>query len=143
METITVILAEDNAHMRRYLERFLGDAPEIVLLTSVTRGDEALKQAQEHCPDVLILDAEMPGMDGPDVAFALSECQSPVKILLISAHNNPAYIQGLLRQRSWSYVDKYEAHLVLASAVRRIAQGEHGHFRASAQESLLFAKEDR
>jgi DNA-binding NarL/FixJ family response regulator len=132
METITVILAEDNPRMRMYMQTFLKTAPEINLLASVARGDDALKLAQEHCPDVLILDAEMPGMDGPDVAFALSECHSPVKIVLISAHNDPAYIQGFLSQGTWSYVDKNEAHLVLASAVRRIAQGEHGHFRAAA-----------
>jgi two-component system response regulator DesR len=126
--TIRVILADDNPLIRQMMSGILKSAADIELLAAVENGEQAVEMALEQCPDVLVLDVELPGKTGDVVAHQLHHCGSPVKTLLMSAHADRTFIQELLRSYARGYLVKDEAVKCLAPAVRRVAQGETGWF---------------
>jgi DNA-binding NarL/FixJ family response regulator len=126
--TIRVILVDDNPGIRRRLVGFLKTDPEIELIAESGDGREAFALACQLSPDVLVLDLELPGMNGDEIAHQLEECGSSVKILLMSAHMDRFYIQELLKAGAAAYLVKDEAWRCLAAAIRRVADGETGWF---------------
>ena len=77
-------------------------------------------------PDVLLLDMEMPGVTGVEVARRLQAARSPVRILALSSHDDDQYIFGLLEAGAAGYLLKEEATESIVAAVRGVARGEVG-----------------
>ena len=76
--------------------------------------------------DVVLLDMEMPGMNGKEVAVQLKQAGSSVKILVLSAHDDRQYIQELLANGASGYLTKEEVPEAIIEAVRGVARGEQG-----------------
>ena len=81
---------------------------------------------QDLSPDVLLLDMEMPGKGGMEVAEELQREGSFVHILALSAHNDRQYIQSVLGSGASGYLVKDEAPDEIIEAVRGVARGEQG-----------------
>ena len=79
------------------MRNLLAKAPEIELVGEATNGTEALQMVQDFNPDVLLLDLEMPGISGIEVAQNLHSKGSAVYILAYSADNDRKYIEGVLK----------------------------------------------
>jgi DNA-binding NarL/FixJ family response regulator len=126
--TIRVLLVEDNPNLRKRIAGLIGVCPEIELIAEVGDGQEALRLACELFPDVLVSDLELPGLCGDEIAERLTARGSPVRTLLMSAHTDRFYIQGLLACTTASYLVKDDAHLFLVETIRRVARGEVGWF---------------
>jgi DNA-binding NarL/FixJ family response regulator len=108
--------------MRNLLEKATG----IQVVGEANNGDEALRLVQDLSPDVLLLDMEMPGKDGVEVAQALKGVNSYVHILALSAHNDRQYIESVLGSGASGYLVKDEAPEAIIEAVRGVARGEQG-----------------
>ena len=124
--TIRVLLADDHPVARTGIRNVLEDAIDIEVVGEASDGPEALKFCQELTPDVLILDMEMPGLQGVEVATLLKEANSTVRILALSAHQDKEYIAGLLASGAAGYLMKGESHQTIVEAVRGVARGEQG-----------------
>jgi len=70
-------------------------------------------------PDVLLLDVEMPIMNGLQVASKLKQMQLPVRILALSAYNDQQYIVGMLANGARGYLTKEEVPFKLSAAIRK------------------------
>jgi DNA-binding NarL/FixJ family response regulator len=92
MRTIRVVLADDHAVMRIGIRNLLSRSPDIEVVGEGSNGLEAIELVNKFKPDVLVLDMEMPIMDGVEAARRLRESQSPVKILALSSYNDKYYI---------------------------------------------------
>jgi DNA-binding NarL/FixJ family response regulator len=77
-------------------------------------------------PDVLLLDMEMPGMNGIEVAQALKAQKSATRILVLSAHEDKQFILGMLSTGAAGYLTKEEVPEAVVKAVRGVARGERG-----------------
>ncbi len=77
-------------------------------------------------PDVLLLDMEMPGMSGVDVAKQLKSLRSEVRVLALSAYDDGQYVRNLLANGAAGYITKEEAPEMIIEAVRGVARGEEG-----------------
>jgi DNA-binding NarL/FixJ family response regulator len=86
-------------------------------------------------PDVLLLDMEMPGLSGVEVARELLARGSPVAVLALSAYDDEHYIRELLANGAAGYLTKDEAPEAILEAVHGVARGEGGWFsrRAAAR----------
>lgn len=126
-EAVTrVVLADDHDVVRQGLKRLLDRAPEIVVVGEASDGIEALNSVEELQPDVLLLDIEMPRMDGIEVARRLQEANTRVRILILSAYDDREYIRALLDIGVSGYLVKGEAPGKIVEAVRGVAQGQKG-----------------
>src|SRR5690606_9609979 len=82
-----------------------------------------------------VLDMELPGCSGLEIAQRLAKQGSPIRILALSAHDDERYIQGILAHGAAGYLTKEGPNEQLVQAVRGVARGETGWFsrRALAQ----------
>lgn len=126
MNPIRVILADDHPLIRAGIRGELEKTDDIQVVGEANSGSEALTLVNRLKPDVLLLDVEMPGMSGIEVARHLQANQSPVQVLALSAHDDEQYVFGLLESGAAGYLVKDEVPETIAEAVRGVAQGEEG-----------------
>ena len=126
MDKIRVILADDHPITRAGIRRFLEKAFDIEIICETDNGDTTLQMALEQKPDVLLLDMEMPGLTGVDVAKALKAQGSQVRILALSSYAERQYIFGVLSTGALGYLTKEEIPQTIVEAVRGVARGEKG-----------------
>jgi DNA-binding NarL/FixJ family response regulator len=124
MNRIRVVLADDHPVMRMGIRNLLSRSADIHVIAEAGNGVEAIHLVDELAPDVLLLDMEMPVMDGVEVARRLKAKESPVKILVLSAYNDRQYILSVLEQGASGYLTKDEAPDTIVEAVRTVAKGE-------------------
>ena len=126
MSLTRVLLADDHPVVRSGIRNLLEQEPDIVVIGEASHGAEALRMVQDLKPDVLLLDVEMPGLNGVEVARRLRAEGSPVRILGLSAYDDRQYILNLLASGAAGYLSKEEAPRVIVEAVRGVCRGEKG-----------------
>lgn len=123
---IKLVVAEDNATIRRGIRSLLNKSQEIEVVGEATNGVEALQLVGEIEPDILLLDVEMPGLNGIQVARMLKESGHTTRILVLSAYDDQEYIRGMFLNGASGYLLKDEAPERIVDAVKGVAQGENG-----------------
>jgi DNA-binding NarL/FixJ family response regulator len=131
-----VVLADGHDVVRQGLKRLLDRVPEIEVVGEARNGLEALKSVKELQPDVLLLDIEMPLMDGIEVARQLQEANIQVRILILSAYDDREYIRALLDIGVSGYLVKGEAAGKIIEAIRGVAQGQKGWVSPQVRKKL-------
>jgi DNA-binding NarL/FixJ family response regulator len=123
-----VILADDHATVRAGVRTILNHADDIEVVGEASNGVEAIQLVHQLEPDVLLLDMEMPLLNGIEVARQLNAENSPVRILALSAFDDRNYIQGVMENGAAGYLTKEEVPEFIVKAVRSVARGEKGWF---------------
>lgn len=126
MTMIRVVLVDDHPVVRSGIRHLLEKTSDIVVVGETGEGSEAMRLIGELAPDIVLLDMEMPGQTGVEIARRLQAAGSPVRILAISAYDDEHYIVGLLASGAAGYLTKDEAMEKINEAVRGIARGEEG-----------------
>jgi len=126
MNIISVVIADDHPVARKGACNLLSKAEDIEVVGEASDGLEVLHLVETLTPDVLLLDMEMPGLTGTEVARHLQAANSPVRILALSAHDEKEYIQGLLTCGAAGYLTKDEIPQNIVEAVRGVAYGQQG-----------------
>ncbi|NLG71098.1 MAG: response regulator transcription factor [Chloroflexi bacterium] len=126
MSMIRVLLVDDHPVVRLGIRHLLEGQPDIVVVGEAGDGFEAMDMVKKLSPDVLLLDMEMPGMNGYDVVNQLKAEGISIPILVLSAYDDRQYIQELLRSGASGYLVKEELPETLIEAVRGVARGERG-----------------
>lgn len=124
MAGIRVLLAEDHHVVRAAVASFLARERDIEVVgevAEVSRLPEAVAALQ---PDVLVLDAHMPGQPVIETAQTLRSRYPQVRILVLSAYKRREYVVGLMGAGALGYVLKDDPPEALVQAVRAVAQGE-------------------
>ncbi|MDX9992792.1 MAG: response regulator transcription factor [Anaerolineales bacterium] len=124
--TVKILLVDDHPNVRRGLRKILDQSSQIEVIGEAGDGKTALSLAEEMQPDLLLLDVEMPGMKGYEVARHLSQGGSETRILAISAYDEKNYILGMFASGAAGYLTKDEAPQQLLLAVEEIAAGRRG-----------------
>jgi two-component system response regulator DesR len=119
-----VLLADDQHLVRGALAALLSLSDDIEVVAEVGRGDEVVAAALRCKPDVVLLDVEMPGLDGLAAASALHEQAPEVKVLILTTFGRPGYLRRAMEAGALGFVVKDAPADQLADAVRRVARGE-------------------
>jgi len=120
---IKVLLADDHPALRAGIKGMLEKAG-IEVIGEAADGDEALRLAKRLGPDVLVLDAVMPGLRAPQVIHRLRETRPDLRVLVLTAYDENELVFGLLEAGAVGYVLKEEALETIEAAVRAVARGE-------------------
>ncbi len=137
---IRVLLADDHAYLRAGIRAHLATTTDLVVVGEAADGAAALRLAQELASDVLVLDVELPGLSGVEVARRLRAAHSPVRMLAFSAHADEGYVRGLLQSGAAGYLLKDDAAISLPDAIRGVARGEQGWSSRRVVEQLAQRK---
>jgi DNA-binding NarL/FixJ family response regulator len=119
-----VLLADDHPALRVGLRVLLDRAPDIEVVGETGDGLETLAQIEALCPDVVVLDCELPGMPGAEVAEQVRRRGLQTRVLALSAYSDERYVHGMLGAGAAGYVLKEEAPEIIAEAVRAAVRGE-------------------
>jgi two-component system response regulator DesR len=121
---ITVLLAEDQGMMRGALALLLGMEEDIEVVAQVSSGDEVVPAALAARPDVALLDIEMPGRSGLDVAAELRDRLPSCRVLILTTFGRPGYLRRAMEAGTRGFLVKDGPVEELAGAIRRVLRGE-------------------
>ncbi|HEX6606783.1 MAG TPA: response regulator transcription factor [Chloroflexia bacterium] len=118
---IRVLVVDDQPAIRRGLRMRLGLEDDLIVVGEAPDGPAALALAPALRPDVILLDVQMPGMDGIDTAEALRALAPACAVVLLTLHGDP-----ITRARAEAagvvvFVEKHEADMALVQAIHRAA----------------------
>jgi DNA-binding NarL/FixJ family response regulator len=100
-ETVRVILADDNAVLRMGMASLLSSDPRITLVAEAENGRDAVALAEEHRPDVVVLDVRMPEMDG---VAAAARMPAGTRILMLTYSDEPEVISTAMASGAHGYL---------------------------------------
>jgi DNA-binding NarL/FixJ family response regulator len=123
-DKITVLLVDDHSLVRRGFRRILEDAPDISVVGEAGNGDEAIKQADQLRPQLVVMDCAMPGTSGLIATKRILEKHPDVAVLMLSMHSEDTLVRQALEAGARGYILKSAVDLELVSAIRRVAAGE-------------------
>jgi len=132
---IRVLVVEDFEPFRRFACSTLQKETEVEVVGEVSDGLEAVQQAQQMQPDLILLDIGLPTINGIEAARRIRECAPQSKILFVSENRSPDMVQEALRTGAGGYVLKSDAASELLLAVKTVLEGKRfvsaslaGHF---------------
>ncbi|HWM15950.1 MAG TPA: response regulator transcription factor [Microbacterium sp.] len=119
---IRVLLADDEAMIRSALAALLRLEPDIEIVAECADGEEALATALRLKPDVCLLDLEMPGLDGVEVAERLSRLLA-TRCIVVTRHARPGVLRRALSSGVAGFLPKSRGADELATVIRRVSAG--------------------
>jgi len=121
---IEVLIVDDHPLLRQGLKTLLELEGEITVVGQASNGPEALRLADQLRPDVVLLDINMPGMNGIEVAKALRERRPEVAILVLTIHDDETYVKEMIRSGAKGYLLKDAEPREVVAAIKKVAAGE-------------------
>ena len=149
MGTIRVVLAEDHALMRDAVRLVLEEEADVVLVGEVANGNELLPLLKRVEADFVLLDVQLPGLDGLGCLEALAEHHPQIKVAMLSAVEDPNVIESAFRRGAHGYILKAVNPFDLPAAIRQIVEESVIHrpltprdgVSSTSRQSLLSEKE--
>ena len=120
---IRILLADDHALLRQGIKRVLNFEDDLEVVGEAEDGQEALARTLMLKPDILLLDINMPGLTGLDVAKQLKQARSRVKIIALTIHDSDNYVLELLKNGALGYLLKDVEPNVLIKAIHMVNEG--------------------
>lgn len=123
MPTLRILLADDHDIVRSGLRALINEVPGLSVVGEACNGAEALAQACELQPDVVVMDVSMPELDGATATERILEQCSGVRVLALTAHEDRGHLTRLLQAGACGYLPKRAAAADLVRAIRTVAAG--------------------
>jgi DNA-binding NarL/FixJ family response regulator len=123
-EIIRLAIADDHALLRKGIVSLLEKAEGISIIGEMSSGEEAVNFANEHSPDVFLLDIVMAGMTGIEATRWIKEQAPQVKIILISSEVSKDFISAGIKSGIDGYLNKNVDGETLVTAIKTVIKGE-------------------
>ena len=120
--SIQVFLVDDHSIVREGLKSIINSESDMEVIGEAENGNQALEKICEYEADVIIMDVEMPGLDGIETTTRMVK-ELGKKILALSAHSEIQYVQKMLKAGAKGYLLKECVINELVRAIRRIVNG--------------------
>ncbi|MCX5093985.1 response regulator transcription factor [Streptomyces sp. NBC_00365] len=141
--TIRVLLADDHPVVRDGLAAMLSTQPDFTVVGEASTGAEALRQTASLAPDVVLMDLQMPGMDGTAATAAIRAAHPEVRVLVLTTYDTDADITAAIDAGAVGYLLKDTARHELCEAARTAARGGAALSPTVAAKVLAHMRGDR
>lgn len=122
--SIRVLLADDHAIFRRGVRSLLAEYPDMEIVGEAENSPSTLRLAAECYPDVVLLDVQMEGASGIEVARTLRRNHPDIGIIILTTFDNDEYLFGAIQAGAQAYVLKDIALQSLPETIRAVQRGE-------------------
>jgi NarL family two-component system response regulator LiaR len=119
-----VLIVDDHDVVRQGVHAYLDALPDFDVIGEAESGQAAVHLAEEHVPDVALMDLVMPGMDGVEATRKVKHVSPRTQIVVLTSYHQDEHIFPALQAGAISYLLKDVKMDELADAVRRAAQGD-------------------
>ena len=146
---VNLLIVDDHPVFRRGLREIIEEHPHFKVSAEAGDGESGLRLAQEHHPDIALVDIDMPKQSGFDMARALRKMNSPVKVVFLTMYKDEDIFNTALDLGAKAYVLKENAADDIVGALEKVSQGEIflcqavseiGKRRSDAVRALLLSK---
>ncbi|MFE7407236.1 response regulator [Isoptericola sp. NPDC057559] len=120
---IRLVLADDETLIRDAVAQLLDLEDDLEVVAVAGTGPEAVAAIERHRPDVAVLDLQMPGADGIEVAERVLPAVPGCAVVIVTSHGRPGYLKKALAAGVRAFLPKSASAAVLAAAVRQVAGG--------------------
>jgi NarL family two-component system response regulator LiaR len=124
MATIRILLADDHILLREGSRELLDREPDMEVVAEAGDGEEAVRLAATHRPDVALLDIAMPRLSGIEATRQIKEISPATAVLILSAYDDDEYVFALLEAKAAGYLLKNVRGRDLVAAIRSVHAGE-------------------
>lgn len=124
MKEIQVMIADDHMMLREGLKQLLEIDGDIVICEQAKDGLDCLLRLQQNKPDVLLLDINMPKLDGLSVLERVKKEYPRIKVIILTIHNEIEYLYQAYEKEVDGYVLKDSGSTMLKKAIRVVCKGD-------------------
>ena len=124
MKQIAVLLADDHAIVRQGLRLLVEADGDIEIVGEARTGREAVQMTQELHPEIVVMDIAMPQLNGIQATRQILKAFPATKVLILSAHSDPEYVEQVVKEGAMGYVVKQASGEVVAKAIRELHKGK-------------------
>jgi two-component system, NarL family, response regulator NreC len=122
-DPIRVLLAEDHMIVREGLRALLEGRDDVVVVAEADDGDAAVKAAAEHRPDVVVMDLNLPGLNGVDATKHIRKAQPDTHVLILSMYSTEEHVRPAIRAGAEGYLIKGSGLSDLVAAIKAVSTG--------------------
>lgn len=124
MNTIRLLLADDHRLMRAGLRALLLSLEHVQVVAEAGNGYEALKLAEQHQPDIVIMDIGMEELNGLEATARMAKLTPAPRVIILSMHANEEYVRRALQAGAVAYLLKGAEPTELEFAIQAVMRGE-------------------
>lgn len=135
MAKITIYIVDDHEIVREGLAALLIGVPDIEVIALCPDATTAIECLEKDIPDVLLLDIELPGIDGIELAERLKISHPKLPILIISANTDNKHLMGAVKAGVKGFLPKDVERTELCEAIRKVVSGEK-YFSSEISQNL-------
>lgn len=120
----TILIVDDHIITRQGLRALLEKQPNMVVVAEAENGREGIKLALRHTPDIIVMDINMPGLNGVDATRQILAELPEASVIALSMYSDRSYVKGMLKAGAAGYLLKSCAFEELTHAIRTVKGGE-------------------
>lgn len=120
---IRALVVDDHALHREGVRRILKQHEDIEVVGETGSGEEAVAMVAELAPSVVLLDIQLPGINGIEAARQIHAIAPDVRVLMVTAHDDDEYVRGAVQAGAAGFLSKAASGRELVEAVRAVAAG--------------------
>lgn len=124
MDTLRVLIADDHPIFRDGMRALLGSVPDTEVVGEAATGDEAIAQAGDLQPDVVLMDLQMPGIGGIEATRRILHASPHIRILVVTMFEDDYSVFAAMRAGARGYVVKGAKPEDMLRAVRSVGSGD-------------------
>jgi DNA-binding NarL/FixJ family response regulator len=123
MDKITILIADDHTLVRETWSFILNTDPRFRVIAESGSGEDAVELARQLRPNVIIMDINLPGMNGIDATQLIRKFSPTSKILGVSLHTQPTYARKMIQKGAMGYVTKNSSREEMFKAIMEVQHG--------------------
>jgi DNA-binding NarL/FixJ family response regulator len=131
-DRVKILLADDHTIVRQGLKLILSAHEDLEVVGEAANGREAVELADKLRPDLVLMDVQMPELNGIEAAKKMVAAHPRVRILVLSMHKEAVYVREILKAGARGYILKDAIDTELLNAIRSVAKGDGYISRAVA-----------
>ena len=121
---LNILLVDDHEIMRQGLKLLLEKQSDMEVIGEANNGNKAVQLADELAPDIIVMDVNMPGLDGAHATRQIMTHNPDIKVVALSMHSKKGFVVEMLKAGALAYVLKENAFSELIAAINTVTVGE-------------------
>lgn len=121
----TILIADDHTLVRETWSFILNNHQNFEVIAESGTGEEAVEKAKTLRPDIILMDINLPGMNGIEATEQIRKLSPGSKILAVSLHTQPSYARKMMQKGAKGYVTKNSSREEMLRAIQTILKGEN------------------
>ena len=117
---ITILITDDHTLLRQSLGVMLNSEPQFKVVAECGSGEEAVERVKDSRPDVVLMDYNLPGINGIEATQLIRKYSPGSKIVGVSLHSHPAYARKMMQSGAMGYLTKNSSHEEMVTAITEV-----------------------